>query len=447
MKSFFHNLSALFPFFANRSSAAILNDVVFKSINLTAFALFLCVLTVACDRASVAGLPFAAPVVLVGSSGDVATQTFEPQDLEANPLRATFALYPTELAFGDAAYYTLDVENVSDALEYFDGAREFTESALSQCVARVSATAEGVPGEYVAAPELATLFVRAPSEEPQPSTSQPINNASASGKGCSAGELRLKPGVKIRRVASALEFPPLEDWNDPFWTAVRDKLSNQNAVELRLRFELRLPPKIIGSREAQALQPQWPTLSVEKTLVLKRRDANELATVDRWFEATPPDAFPLCSVDGTQKGSRFYRRDEGPQPSSVSLNGASYRADAFTRIGARKPTLVDAPTTVDGWRRLEAEFAPSTLRDEIALTRLQLEYYDAPEGAESDATLKTLVDWFKTRPEPQRAAWLFSLKRRGRYFFKNPLEAKRATLIRTLTSASKNADDSTGDAK
>ena len=58
------------------SNKAILNDVVFKSINLTAFALYLCVLTVACDRSSVADMPFAAPVVLVGSSGDVATQTF-----------------------------------------------------------------------------------------------------------------------------------------------------------------------------------------------------------------------------------------------------------------------------------------------------------------------------------------------------------------------------------
>ena len=430
------------------SNKAILNDVVFKSINLTAFALYLCVLTVACDRSSVADMPFAAPVVLVGSSGDVATQTFEPQDLKTNPLRATFALYPTELSFGDAAYYTLDFENVSDAGAEFDCEDTFSESSLSRCVARVAATVDGVPGEYVAAPELATLFVRKPSEEPQPSTSQPLGaDAAASGMGGLVGGLYLKPGGKTRRVASALEFPPLEDWNDPFWTAVRDKLSNQSAVELRLRFELRLPPKITGSREAQALQPQWPTLSVEKTLVLKRRDDNGLATIDRWFEATPPDAFPVRSDDESKKGPRFYRRDEGPQPSSISLNGKSYRADAFTRIGARKPTLVDAPPTVDGWRRLEAEFAPSTLRDEIALTRLQLEYYDAPEGAASDAALEALVGWFKTRPEPQRAAWLFSLKLRALHFFKNPLEAKNATLRKELTSASKNTPAPSDDAK
>ncbi len=422
--------------------------LVFATLALVAFAT-----AVACPSSSKLQGPYGFPTKIVGSSGNVATQIVEPQDLESNPLRATFALYPTELAFGDAAYYTLDVENVSDSAAYFDedaALRALNESTLSRYVAKVAATVDGVPGAYVAAPELATLFVRAPSEEPQPSTLQPLNDASASRMGCSVGGLRLTPGVKTRRVASALEFPPLEDWNDPFWTAVRDKLSSQNSVELRLRFELRLPSKVSGARETPILQPQAPdapTTVVEQTLVLKRRDVKELATVDRWFEATPPDAFPVRSDDGAWKGPRFYRRDEGPQPTFISLDGASYRANAFTRIGARKPTLVDAPTTVDDWRRLEAEFAPSTLRDEITLTRLQLEYYDAPEGAVLENALKRLVYWFRNRPEPQRAAWLFSLKLRALHFFKNPLEAKRATLYKKLTSASENATESGDDAE
>ncbi len=134
------------------SNKAILNDVVFKAINLKAFALFLCVLSVACDRSSVAETNVAPSFAPLGSLGEIVTQTHEPQDLEANPLRATFALYPTELAFGDAVYYTLAVENVFDSAAYFDGDYTFSESALSQCVARVAATVDGVPGEYVAGP-------------------------------------------------------------------------------------------------------------------------------------------------------------------------------------------------------------------------------------------------------------------------------------------------------
>ncbi|MBQ8285261.1 MAG: hypothetical protein IJZ10_03055, partial [Thermoguttaceae bacterium] len=146
--------------------------------------------TFACNPASDSRRGDALPLPPIGSSGDVATQIVDPQDLESNPLRATFALYPTELAFGDAAYYTLDVENVSDSAAYFDedaADRALNESTLSRCVARVAATVDGVPGEYVAAPELATLFVRAPSEEPQPSTLQPINDATSSGMRGSVG--------------------------------------------------------------------------------------------------------------------------------------------------------------------------------------------------------------------------------------------------------------------
>ncbi|MBQ6826491.1 MAG: hypothetical protein IJO46_00630, partial [Thermoguttaceae bacterium] len=102
---------------------------------------------------------------------------------------------------------------------------------------------------------------------------------------------------------------------------------------------------------------------------------------------------------------------------------------------------------VDGWRRLEAEFAPSTLRDEITLTCLLLEYYDAPEGTESDAALQALVAWLEKRPEPQRVVLTESLRSNRGTFRNTPLEEKRATLYKTLTSAPQNANRITCDAK
>ncbi|MBR2003106.1 MAG: hypothetical protein IJ991_02865, partial [Thermoguttaceae bacterium] len=107
----------------------------------------------------------------------------------------------------------------------------------------------------------------------------------------------------------------------------------------------------------------------------------------------------------------------------------------FVRIGNRKPSDPNNPTTVDGWRRLETEFAPSTLRDEITLTRLQLEYYDAEEGEASDAALKALVVWTSQRPEPQRVVLSQSLLSKRGKFQGTPLEAKNATLCDALTSA------------
>ncbi|MBQ9127968.1 MAG: hypothetical protein IJY15_09460, partial [Thermoguttaceae bacterium] len=125
-----------------------------------------------------------------------------------------------------------------------------------------------------------------------------------------------------------------------------------------------------------------------------------------------------------------------PKSASISLNGKSYETRIFARYGVRKPSSTPsvAPTTLDGWRALEAKFAPSTLRDEITLTRLQLEYYDAPKGEASDAALQALVDWLRDRPEPQRAVLTESLRSNRVLFLQTPLKEKNAILCNMLTS-------------
>jgi hypothetical protein len=77
----------------------------------------------------------------------------------------------------------------------------------------------------------------------------------------------------------------------------------------------------------------------------------------------------------------------------------------FARFGNRKPSDPNNPTTLAGWRELEAKFAPSTVRDEITLTRLQLEYYNAENDAETDAALDRLIAWLNALDPTQRAAY------------------------------------------
>ncbi|MBR4977031.1 MAG: hypothetical protein IKY61_08240, partial [Thermoguttaceae bacterium] len=117
------------------------------------------------------------------------------------------------------------------------------------------------------------------------------------------------------------------------------------------------------------------------------------------------------------------------------------------RFSFRKPNRPNAPRALTGWRKLEAEFAPSTLRDEIALTRLQIEYYDAPDGEKSDAAHKILVDWLQNRPEPQRDVMSATLLENRDYLRKTPLQKKSATLCDALTSISESATASTDDAQ
>ena len=116
------------------------------------------------------------------------------------------------------------------------------------------------------------------------------------------------------------------------------------------------------------------------------------------------------------------------------LSAATFATLAVSAVYASSPTPSVAPTTLDGWRALEAKFAPSTLRDEITLTRLQLEYYDAPTGPESDAALLALVDWLRDRPEPQRAVLTEALRSNRVLFLQTPLKEKNAILCNKLTS-------------
>ena len=88
--------------------------------------------------------------------------------------------------------------------------------------------------------------------------------------------------------------------------------------------------------------------------------------------------------------------------SDIVINGNKYDPWMFIRLGNRKPSDPNNPTTLDGWRKLEASLVPSTMRDEVRLTRLQLEYYSAKKGEASENAKNELVEWLQSLPEVQR---------------------------------------------
>ncbi len=339
---------------------------------------------------------------------NVAQQEFT-SSAKNGALRTRALFYPTELAFGDVGYFATLERNVGD--EAVPTCAPF-DSELAKYIdlGAITITSPDVPGRHEVAPELATrrFFVK------------------------SIGFLfgKFPPGAERRKVAAALEFPPLEDWNAPFWAAVRGKLSTQPSVKLRLRVEF---------ARSEADYPFRVDEAFETSLVLKRRPQNELQRLEQWFDATPerlfPERFPNGGAFVKAPSSKGTPDLVSSGASDVKIGGKSYDPWLFVRPGFRKPSDPNAPTTVDGWRRLEAEFAPSTLRDEITLTRLQLEYYDADEGEASDAALKILVDWLRDRPEPQRVVLTESLRSNRGTFRNTPLQEKRATLYKNLTSA------------
>ncbi|MBR4835179.1 MAG: hypothetical protein IKU86_12755 [Thermoguttaceae bacterium] len=363
--------------------------------------------------ATLATLPFVTTFIRASESNApaVATQIFASSDQKAAiETRAVF--YPTELAFGDVGYFATFERNVADDTIATYQPFEF-ELAKHLKINGITLTSPDVFTRYELAPELATRKFFTKKFPPRLGA--------------------LAPGAERRKVAVALEFPPLEDWNAPFWKEIRDKLSTQESVELRLCVKFK------RSHADYPLQAQVDE-TFETKIVLKRRAGDELERLSQWFDATPPRLFPERFTNGDGDGfvkapSESGSRDvKSSGASDVEIGGKSYAPWLFVRVGNRKPSDPNNPTTVDDWRRLEAEFAPSTLRDEITLTRLQLEYYDAPEGEATDAALKRLLDWLRDRPEPQRAVLTESLLSKRAAFFKTPLKEKNATLCNAVTS-------------
>ncbi|MBR4835177.1 MAG: hypothetical protein IKU86_12745 [Thermoguttaceae bacterium] len=346
----------------------------------------------ACDYRSSATPP---PAPSPASTGSVAT--FELQaDPNAPEIAQTLTVYPTEVYVGDVVYLIVAEENRSSETI---PARSL--GFPEPCGSTGTLSSVGFSTRYKAIPEDPTDLYCERGFETRP----------------------LAPGE--RRIVSRrfCEVPPLEDWNSPFFNELREKLRDA--------------PDGVPCRWTPGyfVTPDGKQLSVP--LVVKARPDAETRRLESWLDATPQELFPLV-VDGHRK---FLRSEElPPNPrGGVRVAGRSFDPRAFVRFSFRKPNRPNAPRDLDGWRKLETEFSPSTLRDEITLTRLQLEYYDAPKGEASDAALQVLVDWLQSRPEPQRDVMSATLNESREYLRERrdyredfPLNAKNRKLLESL---------------
>ncbi len=345
----------------------------------------------ACDR-SPAPPPPAPPAA---STGSVAT--FELRgDPDFPEVVRTLSVYPTEVSVGDVVYFIVVEENRSS--ETFPGWRVGFPEPVGSFGTLSSA---GFSTRYKAIPEEPSDLFCERGVETRP----------------------LEPGE--RRVVSRYfcEVPPLEDWNSPFFKELREKLRDApDGVPVRLT-------------RGSFASPDGAPLSIP--LVVKERPDAETRRLEDWLAATPERLLPIID----EANRKRLRSEELPLDArgGVRVAGRSFDPRAFVRFSFRKPNRPNAPRKLTDWRKLEAEFSPSTLRDEIALTRLQLEYYDAPKGEASDAALKILLDWLQNRPEPQRDVMSATLNearehlRERRDYNENfPLNAKNRKLLESL---------------
>lgn len=336
--------------------------------------------------------------------GEATSQICEPFPPRPEPfaIETRNVVWPQEAFFGDAVYFAAIDRNVSSTLGGAGSALDM-EYLKRHFASAVVVEAEGIDAKHQFFHEFNPFDMITPQPE-DPKTPLP-------------------PDAERVYAQFAVEFPPLEDWNDVFWTAVREKLATEKRVVLHIK---------LSYKRGYA---QWDT--VETELVLKPRPEKEMELISSWRDATPYDLLP--ERVGQHKLKETPRSDDYSQIArsgfeAIALDGSdeTFSPWLFARVGNRKPSDPNNPTTLDGWRKLESEFAPSTLRDEITFVRLQLEYYSASRGAETEAASKALVAWLAARPEAQRLVLAASVFSKAPQFEKTRLNAKYVALVEAI---------------
>jgi len=326
---------------------------------------------------------------------------------ESDVIQHSVEIYPKEIYLGDTIYFRHSIENISDkSIGSVNDRREFSLEIHSELFDTIELLFEPTSYQYTYnwIPEF---------------RSAGIKKISLQVSDLHSGEKRIDK-------KACFELPPLEDMDNSFWKSVQVKMTPQGLI-------CRLHVKYYCRNHQHENCP----VEINEEILIKPRPKNEMALLKEWHKNTPEKLFPKIS------GNRKVPHDmdlRSSGKSDITISGNKYDPWLFIRLGNRKPSDPNNPTTFAGWCQLEASLTPSTMRDEVRLTRLQLEYYSAKPGEASENAKNELVEWLKSLPEVQRAIYLTFLvskmsdfaRSRVNYEKPTPLWDKNRELIRTL---------------
>jgi len=229
----------------------------------------------------------------------------------------------------------------------------------------------------------------------------------------------IPSGETIVFIAVPLQFPSLDELHTSFWEETLKELKDHPegiAFDFGIEFS---PPKGSIFHGAKTGSPGRLTDKV----TLKLRNAEEIAMIEEWYRKTPEDYFPVLN-----KGSHI--RKVPPQglrkESGRKILGQS--PWLFVNIGNRYPGDPNIPTTWQGWQELEESISPSTMRDEIRLTRILIQYCDTQD----EKVLEELKAWFAGMNEVQRTCMAKSIFDRFRQISGANVYASFRDLYKTI---------------
>ena len=91
----------------------------------------------------------------------------------------------------------------------------------------------------------------------------------------------FEAGERKTGFSAIIDSPPLEDWNDPFWKELREKMTPEG---IRCTISFKYDTFLAGKLD---------DISVSQEVVVKPRPNEELTLLEKWYEKTPKESFPV----------------------------------------------------------------------------------------------------------------------------------------------------------
>ncbi len=244
----------------------------------------------------------------------------------------------------------------------------------------------------------------------------------------------ISPGENRTIVALAMTVPPLEDLNIPFWKNRGKEFSDGEEIfTLNATIagyyvteqDCNFPDHLDLDRDKELL------FKVKNPIVIKPRPEGEMKLIDTWYRNTLPDQFPVLNHDNdppTRKITNPKFR-EAFESKTIRIRNKKFSQWYCKWIGNRYPGDPNCPETWQGWKELEESLTPSTMRDEIRMTRIVIQYLDTEESK----VLDELTEWLQTMNEIQRIVMVQNvMKLKNRFPHDYNLRTPMNKLIETI---------------
>ncbi|MCL2744078.1 MAG: hypothetical protein FWE67_09515, partial [Planctomycetaceae bacterium] len=295
---------------------------------------------------------------------------------EASIIEPGAVVYPREVYYGDSIFIVHTAKNVGEdkcRVTAMPGIYDFKYNGLLYAF-----SAEGINGKYSPMWESPSL------EHADYFYSQIVLEPNETG---------VTSGIE-------LALPPLEDWNTPFWKAIRKNLPLEGR-KITLSF-LHYAGKY-GKKQQHV------------ELIIKPRPEREMAMLQYWFDSVdkyslpiernllygypvkgPRDPLERQQIPLSQRKTNQTATPAEAKIDQIELGGTSYPIASFLCFSHRKPPPSLAPASLDDWRKLRDAFSKSTIRTELEFVVHKMEYLDAYRPSNPAPQLEKrgkIVEW------------------------------------------------------